>query len=245
VPTPRAMAIASVITQLLELRKDLSDGGRNFSPALLEREFIIAGSDIAQLSVLMALYGATRDEAPHVRFRAITLGRDDMVSALETGHVDLAMGSYPSLVSGINAQLLYNEHYLCFGLPSHPFISSGSLNAFMRSDHVVVTTRGMAHAHRAAERSLTDLLPHDNIRIIASSFLVALAACAEMNLILTAPARVIGCQAKTFGLACVTAPIPMDPFEVKQYWHARNHDDPAHRWLRQRLHKSLASRFRD
>src|SRR3546814_1710124 len=85
-PTPRAEAIAGVVQQLLELRRDLAEGGQTFSPDRLKREFIIAGSDIAHLVVLTALHSAARFEAPHTSYRALTLSGDEMVSALETGH---------------------------------------------------------------------------------------------------------------------------------------------------------------
>src|SRR3546814_10732673 len=39
-PTPRAEAIAGVVQQLLELRRDLAEGGQTFSPERLKREFI-------------------------------------------------------------------------------------------------------------------------------------------------------------------------------------------------------------
>src|SRR3546814_9129062 len=65
----------------------------------------------------------------------------------------------------------------------------------------------MAHAHRAVERALLDKIHPDRIRIVASSFLVALAACFEPDLILTAPARVIGRLAEVYGLRAVRPPI--------------------------------------
>src|SRR3546814_8226504 len=103
----------------------------------------------------------------------------------------------------------------------------------MAADHIVVSTKGMAHAHRAVKRALLDKIHPDRIRIDASSFLVALSASFESNLILTAPVRVIGSLADVYGLRTVRPPILMEAFEVRQYWHARNQDDPSQRWLRQ------------
>src|SRR3546814_10241164 len=89
----------------------------------------------------------------------------------------------------------------------HPFIRSGETDDFMAADHIVVSTKGMAHAHRAVERALLEKIHPDRIRIVASSFLVALAACFESDLILTAPARVIGRLAEVYGLRAVRPPI--------------------------------------
>src|SRR3546814_739824 len=168
-PTPRALAIAPTIAQLLELKRELADTGGDFAPSRLDREFVIAGSDVGQLIVLTSLYDAVRDEAPGARFRALTLGGEEMASALQTGHVDLAFGAYPTLLSGINEQTLYEERYYCFARPGHPFLAEPSLETFMASNHILVSTRGLAHAHRDVERELTDRLPPERIRVATRS----------------------------------------------------------------------------
>src|SRR3546814_9077629 len=123
-----------------------------------------------------------------------------MVSALETGHVDIAVGAYPSLVAGIKTQRLYQEEYLCFGKEGHPFIKSGETDDFMAADHIVVSTKGMAHAHRAVERALLAKIHPDRIRIVARSFLGAVAGCFESARLLTAPAPVMGRLSEGSGL---------------------------------------------
>src|SRR3546814_13313631 len=87
----------------------------------------------------------------------------------------------------------------------------------------------MAPADRAVEGTHHDKVHPDQIRIVASSFLVALAACFESDLILTAPARVLGRLAEVYGLRAVRTPILMEAFEVRQYCHARNQDEPPNR----------------
>src|SRR3546814_10790360 len=99
-PTPRAEAIAGVVQQLLELRRDLAEGGQTFSPDRLTREFIIAGSDSAHLVVLTALHSAARFVAPHTSYRALPLSGNERVSTLETGHVLVAVRAHPSLLAG-------------------------------------------------------------------------------------------------------------------------------------------------
>src|SRR3546814_2177852 len=174
---------------------------------------------------------------------SLTLSGDEMVSALETGHVDIAVGAYPSLVAGIKTQRLYQEEYLCFGKEDHPFIRSGETDDFMAADHIVVSTKGMAHAHSAVERALLEKIHPDRIRIVASSFLVALAACFESDLILTAPARVIGRLAEVYGLRAVRPPIFLEAFAIRLYWHSRNKSYSPHLCMRQLLHKVLSPRI--
>jgi DNA-binding transcriptional LysR family regulator len=242
-PTPRALAMAPTIERLLELKRELADTGHDFAPGRLEREFVIAGSDVGQLIVLTSLYDVACNEAPGVRFRALTLGGEEMAAALQTGHVDLAFGAYPQLLSGINEQTLYDERYYCFAPPDHAFSRQPDIATFMASDHVLVSTRGLAHAHREVERELTGRLPAERIRMITGSFMVALVAAARSGLILTAPAQVIGHEATLFGLVRSEPPFAVAGFEVRQYWHARCHVEPAHRWLRTTLRRGIMGRI--
>src|SRR3546814_13455976 len=51
-PTPRALAIAPTIAQLLELNRALAGTRRDFAPSLLDRQFVISGSDLGKLNGL-------------------------------------------------------------------------------------------------------------------------------------------------------------------------------------------------
>ncbi|WOF43269.1 LysR family transcriptional regulator [Sphingopyxis indica] len=243
-PTPRAVALTSIVEGLLSLRQSLADGGGAFSIATLEREFVIAGSDIAQFAVLKALDTVAKDEAPGVRFRTLTLSGDEMIAALETGHVDLAFGPYPRLVTGIRSQKLYEEEYACFAGCEHPFAIKPSLEEFLSSDHVIVSVRRLSHAHLDAERVLARMLPTSKMRIITGSFLVALAAASDSTAILTAPRLIVRGLSEKLKLVALGPPFPIAGFEVKQYWHDRNQADPAHQWLRQTLARAIARMIR-
>src|SRR3546814_18085506 len=117
---------------------------------------------------------------------------------------------------------------LCFGKEDRPFIRSGETDDFMAADHIVVSTQGMAHAHRAVERALLDKIHPDRIRIVARSFLVAFAACFVSDLILPVPDTVIGWLAEVSGLRAVQLQLFMAAFAVRHYWHARIQDHPPH-----------------
>src|SRR3546814_4304173 len=56
-PTPRALAIAPTIAQLLELKRELADTGGDFAPSRLDREFVIARSEehTSELQSLMRI----------------------------------------------------------------------------------------------------------------------------------------------------------------------------------------------
>ncbi len=238
-PTSRALAIALEVEQLLDLKRSICGGGSSFVPEKLEREFVIACSDVGQLLVVTALYPAVQAAAPKVHLRTLTLGREEMVDALESGEVDIALGAFPRLVAGIHTQTLYVERYRCFALPQHAFMRTRKLADFVAAEHIVVSTRGMAHAHREAEQRLIQAIQPRQIHMTSSSFLVAIVAAAQSDVIVTAPGRVISEVARRFGLANARPPIAMQDVDIKQYWHSREHSDQAHHWLRREVFRSL------
>lgn len=129
-PTPRLTAIIGQIGEVLNLKRMIADGGSDFAPERLEREFVIACSDVGQLLVSTIFAPIAQMQAPFARYRVVTLHMHEMILALENGDVDLALGAFPELSAGINVQALYTESYRCFGRPEHPFIQSGTMEDY-------------------------------------------------------------------------------------------------------------------
>ncbi|MDE0350071.1 MAG: LysR family transcriptional regulator [Gammaproteobacteria bacterium] len=240
-PTPKARAIAEEVDQLLRLRQRLVEAGLEFNPATLKREFVIAGSDVGQFIATSTLYSRHRQDAPTVRFRGITLNADEMFDSLESGDIDLVIGPFPQLVAGIHMQGLYEERYRCFAAPDHPYMVSGEYADFVGADHVLASARGLAHAHLEVEQRLLGIIDPAQVHVITGSFLVALLTARQTGLIVTLPGRILEPLARELGLASAEPPTPLKGFEVNQYWHARNHQDPAHKWLRRSLYEALSS----
>jgi DNA-binding transcriptional LysR family regulator len=239
-PTAKALSVATEIEQILDLKRRISGGGRSFEPAQLDREFVVAGSDVAQLVVINSVFPAVSRLAPRVKLRTITLSRAAMVDALQAAEIDIALGAYPRLETDIHAQTLYSESYRCFATPEHAYLRTHALADFVAAEHIAISTRGMAHAHRMAEQRIIKALHPKPLRMTSSNFLVALAAAAASDMIVTAPGRAVAKTAAALGLGSAKPPINIDDFDVKQYWHSREHNDPAHLWFRKTVFEALA-----
>ncbi len=234
-PTPRLTAIIGQIGEVLNLKRMIADGGSDFAPERLEREFVIACSDVGQLLVSTIFAPIAQMQAPFARYRVVTLHMHEMILALENGDVDLALGAFPELSAGINVQALYTESYRCFGRPEHPFIQSGTMEDYRAAEHVVVSTKGLAHAHRIAEHTIESILEKSNMQICVSSFLVGMTTAARLNLIVTSPGKLLEDFSKKNGLVSVAPPFDAEDFQINQYWHSRENSDIAHKWLRKTM----------
>src|SRR3546814_3133447 len=53
------------------------------------------------------------NSAPNVTFTAVPIGRSKLISELEEGAADVAIGSYPSLYANVKEQTLFREDYVC------------------------------------------------------------------------------------------------------------------------------------
>jgi len=241
-PTPRALEVLEYIDKILELKEALLKNSADFSPGRLKRQFNVVCSDLGQHIFLPALYRDTKEEAPHISFKAMVLSKEEMSEGLENGQIDLAFGAYPKLISGICQQTVYKENYLCFVQPEHPFAQRPDEETYINSPHIIVSTKGMAHAHRKVENELVSRIPEENIKFITSSFFVALGASSTTDLIVTAPGSEISVLAKRFGLIALEPPFLLPGFEVNQYWHTRFQDDRGHIWLRQKVYDSMSHR---
>ena len=241
-PTPRALKIADAVDKILETKELLHKESEDFSASRLKRRFNIACSDLGQMIFLPALYNDTKEGAPQICFNAMVLSKEQMSEGLENGQVDLAFGAYPKLIAGIYQQTVYRESYLCFVHPDHPFAKQPDEETFISSRHIIVSTRGMAHAHRKIENGLISRVPESNIKLITSSFLVALGTSSLTDLIITAPGNEMRSMSERFGLIPIEPPFLLPGFEVNQYWHTRSQDDPGHKWLRQKVYASMAHR---
>jgi len=240
-PTAYAFAISDTVEQILGLSKSLEPVRHEFDPAQTRRTFVIAGSDVGQSLILPKLYGAMV-HYPGITLKTVVVPGNDLSIALEEGAIDLAFGPYPDLLGGIKQQALYEEYYECFCMPEHLYARTPTANVFLASHHLLVLGSPVAHSHREVEVRLRDLLEPERIRVISENYLSALLALTDSDLLLTAPAKAVRPVAERLGLAALEPPIPLPQFQVKQYWHERNHNDSGHRWLRSTLREAMIER---
>lgn len=233
-PTPAAERIAPTAAEILSLSKRFRTTDSGFNVAQQRRTFVLAGSDIGQY-LMMNAFKQRLTHGTQISVKTVTVPGSELSHWLGEGNADIAIGAFPKLIGGMKQQRLYQERYKCFCDPEHPFAQSPSLATYLKSDHMMVSTHGLAHSHRMIESKLSAKIAPERVRLVTSSFLAAVFSVRTSALILTAPGRAIGPIAKDLGLASIDTPFQLDAFEIRQYWHTRFNDDPGHQWLRKQL----------
>lgn len=131
----------------------------------------------------------------------------------------------PGLEAGFYQQTLFPQDWVCLANPRHPRIERDlSLRSYKGEAHVgVVSGTGaqlLAEAlsrHRVQRRVVLEL----------PGFLGLAAIVSSTDLIATLPRHIGETLAQSSGLQVFSCPVPVPPFEVKQHWHARYHNDPG------------------
>ncbi len=231
-PTPFAQQLTQPVREALRLIQGALQQHAGFDPQSSGNTFRFYMSDIGEMVFLPGLLERIKHDAPGIKIEVVRIPIKDIHAALEAGELDLAIGFLPGLTSGMHAQSLFREHYVCMMRADHPRIGAKiSAKQFRKSAHVLVSYVGTGH-QVIEETFLAEGL---NARIAARvpHFLVVPMILARTDLIVTVPSRVAAVFAQGGNFKVLPLPLRMPSFEVRLHWHRRFHQDPANRWLRE------------
>jgi DNA-binding transcriptional LysR family regulator len=234
-PTPRAQELAPLVRRVIDTIGNEILQRKAFDPALAERRFTVLTPDIGEVTFLPGVLRRLRVEAPQVQLLAISKPREAAAQALESGEADLAVGFFPDLQkAGFYQQRLFKTSYTCIACASHPHVGEHmTLRQFLAARHVVVRPDGREHQF---DRFLEDKGCHREMTLQLSHFMSLLALLPGSDLIATVPDDIARAVGHHVPLRRIGLPFKPPQIEVQQYWHRRQHDDPANRWLRQLFH---------
>jgi DNA-binding transcriptional LysR family regulator len=238
-PTVRGRELAKIVQSALRRIEDALVTGATFEPATSVRSFTVAVSDYGELVVVTELMKLLARVAPGVDLRVTRLGLELPLSDMEDGRIDLTVGLSRGGVRGLYQQRLFHDRLTCVVRERHPILRGRmTLERFVRLSHVQIETRsaplGMldaALARRGKRRTIALHVPHA---------LVAALIVADSDLVATVPERLVRAMTKIAHLRRFDPPVSIAPFAVTQLWHARVHDEPAHRWLRAQVAQASA-----
>jgi DNA-binding transcriptional LysR family regulator len=232
-PTPRALRLQAPIRAILEQMRSLRSEHVSFDPRVSHRTFSFCVVDAGLIKLLPPLVDRILADAPNVRLRVLQLEAAHLEPWLESGKLDFAMGSFPSLTKGIRRQPLWTERYVSVVRRGHPRISSDPTSrAFAAEKHVLVSIAGSGHAHQIMERELEAAIPRENIICRIPMFIGAAVLAKHTDAVATLPLSIATVLASDLDLQIIKPPIKLPRIDIFQYWHDRFHRDPGNQWTR-------------
>lgn len=237
-PTPLAQELAPSIRGALSTLERSLRTGTDFDPKKSRRTFVIAMSDVAEITLLPRVVDVCRTRAPHIDFNCVQLSQHDTAQRLEVGGIDLAIGFMPDMREALYQQKVFATRYVCIIRPDHPLwqkdrpISLGDFQIASAtadvSGHSVVANALIASdfADRIAVR-----VPH----MLALPFIVA-----ASDLLAIVPESLVDRLGIRDDFTIEPVPIALPKIEVRLFWHERVLRDPANMWLRALLREALS-----
>lgn len=235
-PTPRAEQLARPIQQVLDQIKTTILTPSDFDPAVTQRTFTFNMADVGELVFLPKILAFLGAAAPGANVRTVNLLPDDLAEAMANGEVDLAMGGYFPKVRGaaVYQQGLFRHSFVCLLRKDHPVIGDKlTTTQFREAQHAVVRREGFRD--EAFETAVIEQGLSRRVVLNVPHYMAIPLILAESDLIVTVPYAVGTSFARMANLKMLAPPIKIPPAEVKQFWHARYHQDQTNIWIRQAI----------
>jgi len=228
VPTPRALALAAPLKQVLEGVEGLLQPAA-FDPATAALTLNIVSTDYALQAVVVPLLAALRQAAPGMRVAVLPVQNRPLHAELERGDVDLALISPEHTPPDLHVRRLFDERYVCVMREGHPDAAAPlSLDRFCALDHVLVSYNGGSFCG-VTDEALAVLGRQRRVTVSVTSFCVLPKILRDSDLIAVVPRRLALCHKE---LVMREAPLEIPGFTKTLAWHERTHHSPVHRWLR-------------
>lgn len=223
--------MATLLAEALQQIRQLA-GPEDFDPGQASRVFRLAMSDYGAAIVLPGLVRRLRATAPRVDLVVTQVSREAMVSQVSDGEIDLALGVFPALVSGLKFEPLFEE---TFGCLAETEAAAMDLSAYLARPHALVALHG--GASQEVDTALARLGKARRLGLVVPHWSLAAGLIAGTDLILTAARRSLR---EIPNLRLFDPPFAIPPFTFGQIWRNRRGGDPGHRWLRDQVREAIA-----
>lgn len=204
-----------------------------FDPLNSERRFVMHMSDLGEGEFLPTIMQHLQATAPRLRVEAVQLASDDVMSAMEQGRIDLAIGYLPQIGDAHHHRLL-DDRYVVLTRRNHPQARRLRGKADLRSLEFI-----LVKSHGEPAKALHRLGLEDQVRLTIPHFSVLPEILARTNLAAIVPHNPAKRFARQFGLQISEPPLGLPALKVWLHWYWRVHNDPGHRWLRDTIARSL------
>lgn len=234
-PTPLALRLASPVQEALQNLRTALEDKRHFDPCTSERCFRICMTEVAQRVVMPRLLTHLRTAAAGIRVATVEMSPEQAQEALVSGDIDLALGYFATFGPNFYAQRLFQERYVVMARRNHPATRDGlTLETFLRVSHIAYLPMAASHHTLEAtlDREFAQLGVRRHVAVQMAHSLGLSSVVAGTDLVVTIPSRLGQAFSDMADVELFELPLNVPRIDIKQFWHARFHQDPAIQWLR-------------
>jgi DNA-binding transcriptional LysR family regulator len=218
-PTPKAQRLAEAVRLAISTLESALLKAEEFDAHNAQRTFRLHLTDTGEALFLPRLITALTQVAPGIGLHSSAVPEDEIVSALDNGRIDFAIGFLPDVVGSQSVELMRDRHIVLLRR-EHP------LTEISEIEFVAVVR---PHSETL---SLMRLLGMDKrVKLTASHFLALPEIVQGTDLGVVVPLRIADRFFLPLGSYKKVDPKFPD-FVVSLHWSKRFEHDPAHEWMR-------------
>ena len=232
-PTSRATSMHAAVADVVSTVRNQILASSRFEPAKAKRVFTLNMTDMGELVFLPALLARLKKLAPGCSLRTIQVPIEQIEGLLASGEVDLALGSIRAAPDGLYQQRLFLSSFVTIASARNKDLGPELSRAqFEAMKHVVVSLTG--RTSESYDKVLEEQGVVRKIAVVTPHFLmVPLLIDRHPDLLATVPRELAEVFIELGAVRMFESPVPVPPFQLSQYWHARFHNDLAIIWLRE------------
>ena len=232
--TPRAESIR------IPLKRWLNDFDRNilvnepFDPSTSERTFYIATSDLVEQMIAPRLVEELKALAPGIHLVFNKFDKRSFATEIESGDADFCITVLESTHPALMVTTLFRDDFVSVARAGHPiFAATPDAKAFCAYPHILAGTG--RDIRGTVDGELEKLGLSRDVRYKVANFSSAPYLAESSDGIFTAPRRFVDTVLDKFNIVAFELPVDHPGYGMKVYWHVKNKDDQANRWLRERI----------
>ncbi|MEY4268870.1 MAG: hypothetical protein RLZZ58_86 [Pseudomonadota bacterium] len=232
--TARAEGLVEPVRAVLEQIRSTIAVSPTFDPATSDRSIAFMASDYST-EVLLA--GALRDleqAAPHMYFEIQSMN-DQPVETLERGQIDLLLTIDYAISTEHPSQMLFEDDYVVIGCAENPAMAGDMTRALYLELGHITARHGRARAPSFDDQFMRTQPQQRRIEIVAPTFLSIPGLVVGTRRIATVHRRHAAVVARYRPIIVREVPFDIPPIRESLQWHISNDNDPAIRWLVERL----------
>jgi len=236
-PTPRAQEVAAPLADALAMVDTAVLAPPSFDPATDHRELRILSADFAEGMWLPRPLAALARAAPRIDVVILANKRGWSVADALRTEAHLAVGPVAGDAASIRAVHVGEETFAVLLRADHPAAGALDLDRYTALPHLLVAPGGTPGG--VVDTALASLGRARRVAVRTRHFQTAPELLAHSDLIATLPRRFAEIAAARHGLRLLPPPLALPSFPIHIAWHERWQRDPGHRWIRERLARSL------
>jgi len=233
-PTPRAMALAEPLRQVLTQIQGSLLGRETFDPATSERTFRIGLSDSLEIALVPKLMAHFRQHAPHCRLQLRSTDRFKVLEELDADRLDVGLGVFPEGQTHHKRRKLFSDIYVClFSVTQTAIVRPIALADYVRLPHVLTSLREDAHGF--VDDALAAIGERRHIALTTPRFLAVPYVLLGAPLIATMASKLARFFSSAMDLTVSPVPVNLPVTNTSLLWHSSRDRDADHQWLRQTI----------